>query len=332
MRCLITGASGWSGFSFVQAWAERYGKESLQLMVPPTPLHKLEARRAEALKAQGFNLIQHDLLDAPFPADSIQEFDILLHFAAFTHTEKNSPAVHVNDRGTRNLLEALGDKLKGTRVIYFGSCASLDIFNPAPDGVDEEQECHPLTVYGQTKLQGEVFLKELSTPFHYNWTILRLPTVYGPGYRPGGLFDIIKSGMEGFHPITRINWPGSLSLLYIDDLVAQLLHICENGAAKNTLIHLADPTPVPFIKLFGEQRRLPLPQSVGRALRAILLFFVRRIRWPHALFISGWRLCHLLGDSMVFNTANAQQQLPLDYTGFDEGMRRTYQNKIPGLE
>jgi UDP-glucose 4-epimerase len=321
MRCLITGASGWIGFAFVLEWAERHGKDSLQLLIPPQPLHELEARRADALKQRGFDIIYHDLLDLPIPAETIAEFDLLIHFAAYTKTEKPDPAVYVNDRGTRNLLEALGDKLGGKRVIYFGSCASLDVFTSLPDGADENVTCQPLTVYGQTKLQGEVYLKELAAPLHYDWTVLRLPTVYGPGYRPGGLFDIIKSGMEGFHPITRINWPGSLSLLYIDDLTALLVRICEEKIGLNTTIHLADPQPVRFTKLIGARpARLPMPSF----LRAPLLFFSRCIRRPHALFIRAWRLCHLLGESMVFNTAKAQRLLPMEYIDLAEGMRRTY--------
>jgi len=321
MRCLITGASGWVGYAFVQEWATRHGAQSVQLLLPPKPLHALEARRAEALEEKGFSIIYHDLLDPALPVGDLREFDVLVHCAAYTHTEKIDDAVHVNDRGTQYLIEALGERLTGRRVLYFGSCASFDCFTPPPSGIAEEQPCHPLTIYGQTKLRGETILQEQADRFGYTWTILRLPTVYGPGYRPGGLFDIIKSGQEGFHPITRIGWPGSLSLLFIDDLTAALVRICEERVAENTTLHLADPQPVRFSNLFRARRvRLPVP----RFLRGAILFFVRRIQRPHALFISGWRLCHLLGDSMVLDTAKAQRLLPMEYMDLEEGLRQTY--------
>ncbi|MEA2067591.1 MAG: NAD(P)-dependent oxidoreductase [Verrucomicrobiota bacterium] len=321
MRCLITGASGWVGHAFATEWARRHGMESVQLLLPPLPLHALEARRAEALEKNGFRIIHHDLLDPSLPIDDIREFDILVHCAAYTHTEKSDEAVRVNDRGTRHLIEALGERLKGRRVLYFGSCASFDCFAPPPGGIAEGQSCNPLTIYGQTKLWGESILQELADRFGYAWTVLRLPTVYGPGYRPGGLFDIIKKGIEGFHPITRIGWPGSLSLLFIDDLTALLVRICEERAGENTTLHLADPNPVRFTKLIGARRvRLPVPGF----LRGPILFFVRRFHQPHALFISAWRLCHLLGDSMVLDTAKAQRLLPMEYTDLEEGLRKTF--------
>jgi len=321
MRCLITGASGWVGYAFVQEWVAHHGAQSVQLLLPPRPLHALEARRAEALKNQGFSIICHDLLDPALPVDEVREFDVLVHCAAYTHTEKIDEAVHVNDRGTRHLIEALGEKLKGRRVLYFGSCASFDCFAPPLGGMAEEQPCNPLTVYGQTKLRGETILQERADRFGYAWTVLRLPTVYGPGYRPGGLFDIIKSGQEGFHPITRIGWPGSLSLLFIDDLTALLVRICEERVGKNTTLHLADPQPVRFTNLFHARRvRLPVPGF----LRGAILFWVRRIQRPHGLFISGWRLCHLLGDSMVLDTTKAQRLLSMEYMDLEEGLRQTY--------
>ncbi len=322
MRCLITGASGWVGYAFTEKWAIRHGAESVQLLLPPQPLHALEAQRAEALKQKGFDLVYHDLLDPALPVDAIREFDLLIHCAAYTHTEKADEAVRVNDRGTQNLIEALGDKLKGRQIIYFGSCASLDDFSPPAGGIDEEHPCHPLTIYGQTKLQGEVISKKYAKQFDYAWTVLRLPTVYGPGYRPGGLFDIIKNGQMGFHPINRIDWPGSLSLLYIDDLTTLLIRIGEEGLAKNMTLNLADPTPVRFAELFGGQAKIRLP--LHRFLQATLLFFIRRIQRPHLGFISGWRLCHLLGNSMVLNTEKAQRLLPMEYTDLADGLRQTF--------
>ena len=64
MRCLITGASGWVGYAFTAEWTIRHGAESVQLLLPPQPLHALETQRAEALKQKGFDarLIMQALL------------------------------------------------------------------------------------------------------------------------------------------------------------------------------------------------------------------------------------------------------------------------------
>jgi len=323
MRFLITGASGWIGFELTRVLSQRYGKDALQLLFLPEPQHALEAARSDALQEQGMNIIKHDLLDTAIPVDCVEPFDVLIHLAAYTHTEKESDAVQVNDVGTRNLIEALGDRLHGTTVFYTGSITSIDCFSPSSSGVDEQIPCTPLTLYGATKLRGEQVVCELSRRFGVVWTILRLPTVYGPGYRPNGLFDLIKRN----HLLTRINWPGSLSLLYIDDLTDLLVNLCESRAGQNEILHVADPTPVRYTKLFPQEGFISLPLFFWRVMRSVGLFLVRRVRKPHGLFIGVWRLCHLLGDSMVFDTAKAQKMIPMQYTPLQEGLLKTWAEK-----
>ncbi len=323
----MTGASGWVGFAFAHGWVARHGLNTIQLILPPTPQNSQEAYRAESLRQQGFSILHHDLLQPELSIERLQPFDVLVHCAAYTRTEKITPAVHVNDQGTQHLLTALGAKLQHGRVIYFGSIASFDLFTPPSTGLDEQQPCKPLTPYGQTKLQGEKFVTQLAERYEYAWTILRLPTLYGPGYRSGGLFDIIKCNLTGLHPLTLINWPGSLSLLYIADLTALLMRICDEKVGLNSVLHLGDPTPVRFTSLFEKPARWSLPGLLRRLIMAASLAFIRNFKRPHVAFISAWRLCHLLGNSMVFDTRLAQRLLPMEYTRLEEGLRQTYMKK-----
>jgi UDP-glucose 4-epimerase len=323
MRFLITGASGWIGFELTRVLSQRYGRDALQLLLLPEPQHALEAARSDALQEQGMNIIKHDLLDAEIPVDCVEPFDVLIHLAAYTQTENESDAVQVNDVGTNNLLNALGERLRGKQVIYSGSITSVDSFSSPPIGVDEGAPCSPMTSYGVTKLRGEQAVRMLADRFGFDWAILRLPTIYGPGYRPGGLFDLIQRK----HLCTRVNWPGSLSLLFITDLTDLLVRLCEESLARNELLHVACPTPVRYTKLFPKQKRLSLHPACWRVMRSVGLFFVRRVRKPHILFISVWRLCHLLGDSMVFDTTKAQKMIPMQYTSLQEGLLKTWAEK-----
>ncbi|MBN2161598.1 MAG: NAD(P)-dependent oxidoreductase [Pontiellaceae bacterium] len=323
MRALITGASGWVGHALVCAWAERHGRDSLQLLLPPEPLHALEAERAKSLETDGFRILYHDLLNPALPVEVIEPFDVLIHLAAHTRTEEKSDAVHVNDRGTHYLLDALRPRLKGKRVLFTGTIACFDRFPPPEGGYRESDAPTPLIPYGKTKLEAEAILKQHAIQSGFSWTILRLPTVYGPGYRPGGLFDLIAAG----HPFTRINWPGRLSLLFVDDLATLILELCRTGAATDTCLHVADPEPVAYAELFCKPPAVPLPASSARFIRALIVPLLRRPMLPYPLFISGWRLCHLLGDSMAFNTGCLQQLGLMPITERKEGMRRTYQKE-----
>jgi nucleoside-diphosphate-sugar epimerase len=86
----------------------------------------------------------------------------------------------------------------------------------------EATPCLPRTVYGITKLRAEAILKHCAAKYGFTYTILRLPTVYGPGYRPGGMFDVFVKDLPKNKLSIRIAWPGPMSIMEVDD-VAKLL-------------------------------------------------------------------------------------------------------------
>jgi len=332
MRCWITGASGWIGYHLVRALAADTPTREFRLILPPTPLHPAEGRRAHALQADGFTITTWDLLQPP-PLDLGDEpIDLLLHLAAFTHTETRSDAVRVNDLGTENLLRVLGPRLARGRVLFPGSIASIDAFDPPDTGVDESTPCRPLTAYGRSKLAAERIIQAAAGHYGFAWTILRLPTVHGAGgYRPGGLFDRLKQCAHTHHPLVRVAWPGSLTLLDVNDLVALIPRVLANDACANQLLHVGDPNPVRFTDLaawaesstvarFRRNRAKPvlvehgLQRCAARLLLAVVLPLVRSGRLPHTPHIALWRLSHLLGNSMVSDTRAFQRLVPAEYS------------------
>src|SRR3989344_5174169 len=86
------------------------------------------------------------------------DFDLLLHLAAYTNVDKSeiekNEAFSVNVIGTKNVFEAVSKKNK--KMIYFSTDFVFDGVNPP---FDEERIPNPIGFYGQSKYEGELFLK-----------------------------------------------------------------------------------------------------------------------------------------------------------------------------
>jgi len=99
--------------------------------------------------------------------------DVVLHFAAMTHVDgcelNPDKAVKINVNGTRNILKEFRKK-----IIY----VSTDYVFDGQDGPYKEEDIiHPINVYGQTKLDGEILVKEMSS----DYVILRTNVVWNIG-------------------------------------------------------------------------------------------------------------------------------------------------------
>lgn len=153
MRVVVTGVRGQLGFDVVG---------------------ELAARGHEAI---GIDLFELDITDGA-AVDAFFEStrpDALIHCAAYTATEKaqDEPDVcyKVNALGTENLAKAC--KSVGAKMLYISTDYVFDGKGDTPFKVDDA--IAPLSVYGKTKYEGEVFVRELLDQYF----IVRISWVFG---------------------------------------------------------------------------------------------------------------------------------------------------------
>ncbi len=332
MRFFITGASGLIGYSLALCLAKRYGQESIQLILPASNRDEIEGYRNKQLFEAGFDIITHDILIDNLDISLIKPFDVLFHLAAFTESETNSPLVHVNDVGTDRLMSALKSLLHGKRVVYPGSMACVDRSHPDNTPQAEDYPCKPRIIYGQTKLKGEHIIQRHAKETGFDWTILRLPTVYGPGYRSGGMFNILAESLRHGSLITRLPWPGRMSLLYVDDAVEILIRLGTEDAGKNSLYHASsgeDPRYDDLITLIAQtlgvnRKRIALPRPFWTLIRTLVWLPGLMSILPFKLKIAVWRISLIVIDGMVANSTKLNRKLSPRYTPIEEGLASTY--------
>jgi UDP-glucose 4-epimerase len=330
MKVAITGAAGFVGFSLTRLWLERYGASRIQALVGPCQ-HTVEEERLGRLKTMGMPIIPIDLRKSPVLAQPLDDFDILFHLAAYVRTEEDSPDVYINDVGAERLLEELGPRLAGKHVVYTSTIAAVDSFPPHTGRITDETPCLPRTVYGITKLRAETILKRCAKKYGFTWTILRLPTVYGPGYRPGGMFDVFAKDLPRDKLSVRIAWPGRMSIVEVDDLAKLLLAAgTDERMAHQTYFvssgedpemgemaaHTADVLGTPY-------RPIALPKILVSVLLGMLGPVWQARLMPHFLQISAWRVSLVL-TGFYCDGSRLTKLLGIEYTPWREGFRKMF--------
>ena len=152
--------------------------------------------------------------------------DVLVHLAAIAHT--NDPDENKVLAVNRDLAIATAERSRdaGYRQLVFLSSAL--VWGSGYESVDRTTPERPETTYGRAKLEAEERLRAIESP-DFTVTILRPPLVYGPGVK-GNLAKLMRAVHHW--PVCPLGVPDNRrSLLHVDNLVALILHLANDGAS-----------------------------------------------------------------------------------------------------
>ncbi|MEO8359662.1 MAG: L-threonine 3-dehydrogenase [Vicinamibacteria bacterium] len=233
-RILVTGALGQIGSELVVALRARYGKEAViasDIRLPPletlTP-----GERFEFLDSTNARQVQ----------DIIRNGDVgtVYHLAALlsaTSEEKPHVAWELNMGGLYKVLEVAR---QSDCKVFFPS--SIGAFGPGTpkDNTPQDTIQRPTTMYGVTKVAGELLCDYYNRRFGVDTRGLRFPGLISYAAPPGGgttdyavaiFYDAIRYGRYTcfLKPDTR------LDMMYMPDAIAALIKLMEADPTK--LIH-----------------------------------------------------------------------------------------------
>ena len=187
-RFLVTGSTGFIGRRLVRRLVETFGARSVVCLVHRRQTPR-EAAALASQRAQGVRVIEGDLLDDPVSREQPPPVEVVFHLAANIDTDASEEELLVNHEGTSHLLDWLRPVSPNVRIVYASSVAVHDRDRSPTAPITEDSPLVSRTAYGRTKLLGETILRDRAADGGYSWTTVRLPTVYGPDQKPGGLFD-----------------------------------------------------------------------------------------------------------------------------------------------
>ena len=246
-RVVITGATGFIGRRLMQ----RLLKDGLL----GEPVHLVAiARHPEVLSHAASDLVEFHALDlATASVDAIAEAcgtgALVFHLAANASVGSGAAGYENNVQATTRLLAAL-QRGAPSRVVYASSIGAVDRMpdDPCTAPLDESASPHPLTTYGSGKLEGERLVRASGLPY----AIVRPTWVYGPSMRPDShlrvFLDMVRAGKLS----TRVDFPGRVSLVHVDDLCAALLLAGTSAEANGQTFFVTDGAPVSLGELFRD--------------------------------------------------------------------------------
>ncbi|MBI1936245.1 NAD(P)-dependent oxidoreductase [Candidatus Woesearchaeota archaeon] len=280
---LVTGASGFIGRHLVAELSEIHSRRDILCLVHENSSSFLEITGRDNLKKLGLSYMPVDLMDKSTLKKVPKNPRIVYHLASITDTSVKDHSV--NDVGTKNLIEAIGSLNKSTHFLYTSSIAVTDNRKDYSHPINENSPFdEPANEYGRRKLLTEKYLIKKCKEMGFRLSIMRVPAVYGIGARTGGLFDGTHKMVINGSFITRLNWPGKMSIANVNDLVRFLIMV---SGKKSRGGHYEIYTPSSEAITFAD---------ISRIIHRAYVIPYRPIKLPN-LF---WRACSIIAAKKQF--------------------------------
>jgi UDP-glucose 4-epimerase len=177
----------------------------------------------------GVARVAGDIFDPVALRQAVEGISAVIHLAAVFRTQDEQEIWHANLDGTRALIAAVAQHAPQARFIMAstGLVYDEDAIHPGR----EDDELHPRHAYPASKLAAEKVLRESGL----NWSILRLPFVYGDGDQHLTAVPAIVVRMK-WHPAQ------SFSLAHQRD-VARAFELALTGVMDGRIVNITDDAP-----------------------------------------------------------------------------------------
>lgn len=237
-RILVTGAVGQIGSELTLALRQRYGNENVVATGHRT-------RPSEALRSSGpFEFIDVTRLETLNEVVAKYEIDTIYHMAAVLSVvgeEKPHVAWDVNINGLYNVLEVARE-----RPLARVFCpSSIAVFGPETprDNTPQETILRPKTMYGVSKVAGELLCDYYARRFHVDVRGVRYPGIISSETLPGGgttdyAVEIFYKAIEEGRYVCFLREDTVLPMMYMPDCIKATIDLME--AERDGLKHYAD--------------------------------------------------------------------------------------------
>lgn len=312
MNTLITGATGFIGRHLLTELLKIRDKKNLFCLV------REKSPGLKLLENTGVNIIKSDLDDKTTLYSIFKNLDlqIVYHLAASARINRPANEYLVNNiTGTENLMDCLQPNAKKiVKIVYISSLHARS---------DHKSS------YSESKRKAEEAIIKFCKKTGVAYCILRPPIVYGPMNKTdAGLMKFVAS-IKKNGLISRLNFPGACSLIYMLDLVKFCLLAEKTIMANNKIFYIYSDQRVGLEEIMKKissildipRNRIKLPNFCYRLADNILPFLSICSSFGANLSDT---LGLLLNNSWVCDISEAEELLGFkpDYK-IDRGLKET---------
>jgi UDP-glucose 4-epimerase len=239
LTILVTGASGFIGSHLSQRLAE----SNRLLLVDDFSVGPRE-NLAALERHPGVRIVAADVTDRQRMRELLDGVDVVFHLAiSCLRTSLGQPLLShdVNAGGTLSVL--LAAREHGVRRLVYVS--SSEVYGSAVRvPMDESHPCQPTTVYGASKLAGELYALAFWRSFGMPVSVVRPFNTYGPrepwrGARAEVIPRFILQCEAGRPPVVYGDGSQTRDFTYVDDTVEGLLRAAACDALVGDVANVA---------------------------------------------------------------------------------------------
>lgn len=233
-KILITGALGQIGSELVEALVDQYGEDA----VVPTDIRII----ADNPVCNHPNYAILDVLDFENFKSLVDQHqvDTIIHMAALLSAVAEDRPLQAWDINMQGLINAL--EVARSRKVKFFTPSSIGAFGPntPKEGTPQDTIQRPTTMYGVTKVAGELLCDYYHTRFGVDTRGVRFPGLISYKTLPGGgttdyavqiYYDAIRYGKF----ICNIPQGMKMDMMYMPDAIQAIIDLIE--ADPDNLVH-----------------------------------------------------------------------------------------------
>ncbi len=275
-KILITGAAGFIGSHLADRLA---GKNDL-VLVDDFSIGSMD-NLAQLEKRSGVRIVKADVTDRERMMDLSEGVEVLFHLAiSCLRTSLNQPVLShdINAGGTLSVCMAALER-GVRRFIYVSSSEIYGTAVAAP--MAEDHPCHPTTVYGASKLAGELYALAYHRTYGMPVSVVRPFNTYGPrepyaGSRAEVIPRFILQFAAGEQPVIYGDGLQTRDFTYVEETVEGIVRAAECDALVGDVVNVAYGQEVSILQIAeilaelmgrkdrGVKRAEPRPGDVRR--------------------------------------------------------------------
>ncbi|MFX1327891.1 MAG: NAD-dependent epimerase/dehydratase family protein [Promethearchaeota archaeon] len=231
-RILVIGAAGQIGSELVPALRSKYGNDNVIATGRKTPLPKNITENGP--------VIYLDAINKELLSKALYEYDIntIFHMASIlSATGEKMPQVawDININGLINVLEA-GRSYNIDRIIWPSSIAAFGPTTPR-DNTPNTTILEPTTMYGITKVSGELLIEYYFKKYGLDTRSMRLPGIISSETLPGGgttdyAVEIFYDAIKHKRYTCFLKEDTILPMMYMPDCNKCMINLLEADASK----------------------------------------------------------------------------------------------------